>query len=346
MLIFRFLNLMAAMILTVILDLSSVRAAGQVRLELVGDARSTALTFQDWAQALDKAGIKNVRLRSATDNDKVGIDVQGTADRPLYIVTGQVVSRDELLLPGERFKRSEVKRLAQWLDDLAQKGPPDKRPKIVAFGLTAEQLDQVKKDLATPVGFSSKGFARRDAVEKIARKFSFPVQLENDFAGSLGDDKVEEELSDLSCGTALACLLRPAGYCLVPQAEDNQIKYSVVKALPNVKEIWPIGQPPEKPLPQILPGLFEFHDVNVQNVSAATALEAIGKRLKTPVLYDRAALAKHNIDPAKATVSLPSGRTNYSLALGRMLFPAGMKFEVRVDEAGTPFLWVFSVKPD
>ncbi len=151
-------------------DPAKTEADGQVQLVLVGDAKGTAMTFQDWGQALAGAGIKNVRFRSATSTDKVGIEVQGAADHPIYIVTGQVLSRDELLLPGARFKRSEVKRLAGWLDDLAQNGPPDKRPKIVAFGLTAAQFDQVKKDLAAPVGFSTAGISRRNAVERDRRK--------------------------------------------------------------------------------------------------------------------------------------------------------------------------------
>ena len=244
-----------------------------------------------------------------------------------------------------RFKRSEVKRLAQWLDDLAQNGPPDKRPKIVAFGLTAAQFEQVKKDLAVPVGFSTAGLARRDVVEKIARKLSFPLRFEDNFPQASVEDKVEDELSELSCGTALACLLRSAGYCLVPQAAGNQIKYSVFKAQLNIKEIWPVGRKPEGPPPEVLPGLFEFLNVNVQNVPAATVLDAIGKRIKTPVLYDWAALAKYKIDPAKAMVSFPRARTNYSMALEKMLFPASLEFEIRVDEAGTAFLWVTTVKP-
>ncbi|MGD0383484.1 MAG: hypothetical protein ABSA77_08195 [Thermoguttaceae bacterium] len=320
-------------------------AAGQVRLELVGDARGTALSFQDWGQTLDGAGIKNVRLRTGTETDKVGIEIQGTADRPLYIVTGRVVSGDELLLPGARFKRGEMKRLAQWLDDLAQNGPPDKRPKLVAFGLTAVQFEQVNKDLAAPVGFSTLGLSRREAVEKIARKISFAVKFANDFKDSLGDDKLEDELSGLSCGTAIACLLRQVDFCLVPQAAGNQIKYAVLKAQVDIKEFWPVGRAPESPVSEVLPGLFEFLPVNVQNVPAATVLEAVGKRLKTPVLYDRVALAKYKIDPAKAKVSFPRARTNYSMALGKMLFPAGLQFEVRRDEAGTAFLWISTVKP-
>jgi hypothetical protein len=340
-----YLILTASMVFSLSADPAKIEAAGQVRLALVSDARGAALTFQDWGQALAGAGIKNVSLRTAKESDKVGIEVEGDGNHPQYIVTGQVLSRDELQLPGVRFKRSELKRLAAWLDDLAQNGPLDKRPKIVAFGLTALQFEQVKKDLAAPVGISTAGSARRDVVEKIARKLSFPLRFEDTLPQALDGDKVEVELIDLSCGTALACLLRPAGYCLVPQLDGKQIKYSVTKAQAGIKEIWPVGRKPEGPPPEVLPGLFEFLNVNVQNIAAATVLDAVGKRIKTPVLYDRAALAKYKIDPTKALVSFPRARTNYSMALEKMLFPAGLEFEIRVDEAGKAFLWVTTVRP-
>ena len=80
-------------------------------------------------------------------------------------------------------------------------------------------------------------------------------------------------------------------------------------------------------------------------IEARECLEAIGKRVKTPVLLDRKALSKHNIDPKKASVSLPNKRTTYSLALRKLLFQAKQKFEVRYDDAGTPFLWVTTNKP-
>jgi hypothetical protein len=42
---------------------------------------------------------------------------------------------------------------------------------------------------------------------------------------------------------------------------------------------------------------------------------------------------------------MPQTRTTYSLALRKLLFQAGMKFEVRCDDADSPFLWVTAVKP-
>jgi hypothetical protein len=343
--IYRFIVSIAAILAFLSTFSPAGLAAGQVQLELVADAPGAALTFQDWSTALAQAGIRNVRLRSATESDKVGIKVIAAEEHPLYVVTGAIISRDELQVPGRRFKRSEAKQLAEWLEDLAENGPPDKRPPKAAFGLTATQLDKVRKDLAAPVGFSTKGLARRELVEKIAANIAAQVKYGDDFAHNSTDVRVEDDFADLSCGTALACLLREAGYGLVPQASGNRIGYEVHRIGPNAKESWPAGRTPEKRLPELLPSLFEFRNINVQDVSAADTLEAIAKRLEMPVVYDRLALARHNIDPATALVTFPHARTNYSLALSRMLFPVGLKFEVRADDAGKPFLWVTAVKP-
>jgi hypothetical protein len=323
---------------------ASLHAAGRVQLELVGDARGSALAFQQWLQTLAKAGVKNVRFRSARAGDEVGIDVRGTKQSPLYVVTGIVKSADELLLPAGRFKRRDAARLALWLNDLAKYGPEGGRKSRSAFGLDSEQFALVHKGMARPVGFSTRGLTRSEAVEKIGRLLLLKLQLDPKLAETLATDKVAEELSGLSCGTALAYVLRPMGLCVVPRQLDRGTVCAVVKAQPGL-EVWPVGWEPQQPRPKVLPALFEFHNVNIQGVSAATALEAIGKRLKVPVLIDHNALARHGIDPAKAIVSHPGKRTTYSIALRRVLFQARLKFEIRVDESGQPFLWISTVKP-
>jgi hypothetical protein len=319
-------------------------AAAKVQLELVGEAQQGAvMAFQEWLQVLRGAGIQNVRLRAATDGDKLGIEVRGSEQNRLYVVTGLLSGRDEILIPGGgRYRRSDAKRLAAWLDDLAERGPPDRREPPAAFGLTAKQFDEARKDLARLVGFSTRDMTRAEVVEKIGRRLRLPLVVDGPLAD--GQEKIEEELSGLSCGTALACILRPSGFLMAPRKSDGGVSYTVAKARLD-QEVWPIGWPPDKPQGEVLPALFEMRNVNVQNVPASRVMEAIGVQLQVPILLDHNALARHGVDPAKTNVSIPQQRTSYSLALRKLLFQARLKFEIRVDEAGTPFLWVSTVKP-
>ncbi|HUT14453.1 MAG TPA: hypothetical protein VMY42_28465 [Thermoguttaceae bacterium] len=324
---------------------TTVIAAGQVRLELVGDSAGSALVFQEWLQVLGRAGVKNVRIRSATGAVKVGVEVLGTESQPVYVVTGIVRSSDELLLPAGRFRQSDASRLARWLEDLAQHGPQRSGgAEQSAFGLSAAQFEQVRQDLARPVDFATRGMTRDAAVDKIAAQLLSPLQLEAGLRAMLREDTLGEELSGVSSGTALAYVLRPMGSCLVPRPMGGRVAYLVVKAQPDL-EVWPVGWEPEGPRQDVLPAAFEFYNVNIQGVSAAQALEAIGKRLDVAVLIDHNALARHGIDPSKVPVSHPAGRTTYSLVLRKILFQARLKSEIRVDEAGTPFLWVSTIKP-
>jgi hypothetical protein len=320
------------------------QAAGTVQLELVGEEQGSAMLFQEWNQALSRAGISNFRLRASKEGDKVGIESGGTADSPIYVVTGIVSSRDELTLPAGRFRRSDLGRLAQWLKDLAERGPNAGKDHKAAFGLSATQIQKFHEDLTTPVGFATQGIPRRQVVQNMAARLKLPLKLDSQTVQALGDEKVDENLAELTCGTALACVLRSAGYCLVPRATGVELSYAIVPAQTNI-EVWPVGWPPEKPAAETLPALFEFLTVNVQDFSAVKALDAIAQRMKVPALLDHAALAKHNIDPAKATVTLPRARTTHSIALRKLLFQAGMKFDLRCDEAGNPFLWITALKP-
>ena len=118
--------------------------------------------------------------------------------------------------------------LARWLDDLAEHGPPNRREAKSAFGLTAKQPERVHDDLARPVGFSTAGMTPGAVLEKIAQRLSLPVELSGDLPAN-GDDKIAEDLSGLSCGTALACMLRPAGYCLTPRQTGRGLVYAVAK---------------------------------------------------------------------------------------------------------------------
>ena len=145
-----------------------------MHLELLGDNRGTPLIFQEWSQALGRAGIQNVRIKSVAEPGNPAINIQGTEARPVYIVTGIILSRNEISLPGRKFRRSEAKQLAAWMKDLAENGPVSMRPKRGAFGLTAGESENVKTEIAKPVGFDTLGMARAQAIEKIAALLNPP----------------------------------------------------------------------------------------------------------------------------------------------------------------------------
>jgi hypothetical protein len=333
-----------------------VCAAGTVQLSLVGDSQGSALSFQEWSQALAKAGIRNVRIRSGTEDDKPGIVTEGAADSRIYVVTGLITSRDELILPGARFRRGDMAKLAVWLKDLAENGPVAGRAVKSPAGLTGDDFKRVRKDLATTVEFSTVGMTRQAAIDKIAALLKTPLQADVDAARELADEKIEDELSGLSAGTALACLLRPAGFSLAPRMAAGQLVYAVVRSEgrppeSNIDKVslatlraWPIGWTTDKSDQEAVPELYKRRNVNVQNVPVAKVLEAISKQTRTPVLLDRKALAKYNINPAKVSVSFPSKPTYYISALRRMLPQAKLRAEVRYDDAATPFLWVTTSK--
>jgi hypothetical protein len=159
-----------------------------------------------------------------------------------------------------------------------------------------------------------------------------------------GDTLVADQLQGLSAGTVIVAVLRPLGLVLVPRKEaDGTIKLWITDVR-NARESWPVGWPPETKPIETAPKLFNNLNVEIDDTPLSQALEAIGGRIEMPILYDHNSLARHRIDPAEAKVSLPAERTYYQRIINRMLNQVQLTSELRVDEAGTPFLWISTLR--
>ena len=321
-------------------------ACGQARtrLEIFAEDAVPATTQHQWAQMLATAGIDDVRISGKSPLSKVGIETAGSRDSQVYVVTATLNSAGELILPGARFRPNEARAVARWLRELAEKGPPEKREKESDAGLTEKQAELLHAALSPSVGPSTRGASRGDVFRKIAEKLAIPLAIPSDLLGKLEGDKVAEELSGLSSGTALACVLRAVGLCLVPKAGQSGPELTVVALEPGLKT-WPVGWPPRKPSPKVLPALSDEFNANIQGVSVPTVLEAVSKRLGAPVFSDHYALARHGIDPEKALVNVPQSRTTHDRLLRKVLLQAQLRMELRLDEADHPFVWVTTIKP-
>lgn len=319
-------------------------AGGRVQLELVADEQMPITGQQEWLARLSKAGIEGFRIRAGSPSDQPRIDVGGTQDAPIYSVVGVLTANDELVLPGARFRPGQISGLADWLRDLAEHGPPGRRPATTVFGLTERDFALLQADMAPAVGFDTRGMSRADVIRLLAKQMSTPLAADPKLAEPLGSDKVMENLAGLSRGTALAYVVRSHGLCLVPRPSGGRIGVAIVEAKPEM-QIWPIGWEPKKPEKDVKPEMFEFLDVNVTGVSVTQVLDAVSQRLRMPILLDHNALARHGLEPEKVFVDLSQPRITYSMMLRRALSKAMLKSELRVDEADQPFLWVTSIKP-
>ena len=65
--------------------------------------------------------------------------------------------------------------------------------------------------------------------------------------------------------------------------------------------------------------------------------------MKAPLLLDHNAVARLNVD-LNAKVNLPKSNTFYARAFERLLSQLKLKYELRVDEASKPFLWVTTIR--
>jgi len=334
------------LVLTWLTSAGPALAEGRTQLELFADPRAPVTSQQEWLRQLAGAGVTGLRIRVGQPSDKVGIEVRGTESSPVYLVFGMITPGNELVLPGGKYRASEASQIARWLKDLALKGPGGGKPEPKApFGLSPDEFAGIHKDLEQPVAFSTKGMDRAAALRKLGGQLAFALRIGTGLLETSHDDKISEELSVLSAGTALACMLRPAGFCLVPRpTRDGKPEYVVTPSEPGA-EVWPVGWKPQKSTPQVLPGLYESFNANIQDYPLAKVLDALGPRLKAPIFLDHNALARHAVEPDKVKVSAPQSRVTYNQLLRKILSQSGLKSEVRIDESGRPFLWVTTVKP-
>lgn len=316
----------------------------RIRLEIAVDPRLPPMTLHEWAKALTVAGIEGIRVRTAYPDDAAKVEQIASEPLPTYHVLAIVNAQNELVVSGARFSIREIERFVQWLDELRRQGPPQSRPKQVAFGLNIVQFQQVRQDMSRPVESSTKGQPRDEVIEKLGASLANPIVFEPDARKRLGNTPFDEELRGLATGTALAYLLRYDGLALVPQASISGVTYQITIGHAKLAA-WPVGWPTEDSEAAAVPKLLESLSVNIQGVSVKEVLQSVSERLSLPYLIDHPALVRLGIELDKATVNIPQTKTTYSQIIKRSLFQGRLKGEVRRDDTGKPFLWITTLKP-
>src|SRR5262249_1411987 len=120
---------------------------------------------------------------------------------------------------------------------------------------------------------------------------------------------------------------------------DGTVELSVTAA-DEAGGVWPVGWPPVKSPSETTPTLFDFKFIDLDEEPLDGVLEAASGVIGIPILIDRPALQSRGIERAEVKISHPRKRTTWITALKSFTYKAKAKFEVLIDEAGRPFLWV------
>jgi hypothetical protein len=330
-------------------------AAPAIELELVTERGVQITAPQEWTQLLAGIGIEHVRIRGIQPGDEPKIDTTGTKREASYHVIGVLTSHNQLRLPGGTFSRSDRGRLKDYFAHLASNGADAVAAPRLRFGLTEKELTTVLADLAQPVEFETKGQAPRAVLDKLQTKLSLKYSLDANASDALqSGPAMQDELRGLSAGTLAAITLRsanlvfrpeesrgrPVAYRVVPLSRDALAKSTLGHT--NAKDIqyWPIGWEPDRSPGATAPSLMESLNAEVAGYTMAEAIDAIRPRVKAPILFDRAALKARDIDLTKIQVKLARAKTSYKRLIDRIVSQARLGSDIRVDEAGTPFVWI------
>ena len=318
-------------------------AEPRIELEVILESGFIPTDAAKWSKMLDAAGFSSVRLRSGKNSESPTVETR-SGSVASYRVVGVLNANNQLTLPQGRFGLSDRARIEEWLRKLRDNGEEGITVKPTAFGLLPRELVAVHESLAVPVKGSTLGKQPRDVAKQIAAGLT--LKFTTDGAGQqalAAEEPIAEELEGLSSGTALAAILRPLGLVMAPEKSGKELRLRI-STMQAAKEHWPVGWPPKGNPRETLPELFKTLNVEIDQTPVGEVVTAVAGRLKSPVLLDHNSLAAAQIDPATAKVGLPQTKTYYDRVLDRLLFQARLKYDLRVDEAGKPFLWITTLR--
>jgi hypothetical protein len=341
---FRGVLLMTAGVFLVPACLDRAAAQPPVSLELVTEQGFPIDGHQRWMEFLQDIGFSTLRIRGARPDDEPRIENRGTPAAPRYMVTGVLVKGNVMRLPGAAFRIGQRKQLEEWLRRLQVGGDEAVLGETGPFGLLQRQWTTLRETLSRKVTWETKDRPVSEVVEEFAA--NLPIALEVDSSAQRvlsGRAVVAESWRGISCGTALAGIVRPVGLVVVPAGQGTPTVSLLITPSTSAGETWPVGTSAQPPFDRLAPALFRYIQVEIHDRPLSEPIRAIQERVEIPFFFDHFQLARHQVD-LETKVNFKPRKTFYKKIVDDLLFQARLRNELRLDETGEPFLWITTIK--
>jgi hypothetical protein len=323
-----------------------VSCAATVTVEVANQGGSQATAPQKWLQLFADAGVTSVRVRGANPGDKPELIELGTPERPMHKLVALLTRDGKLAVPGATFTERDGRRLAEYIERLRADGAAATTAERGRFGLTRKEFELVYDELSKPLGEvdPEQSLLRLVNAQRGEAPWSIDAEARAPLtAATAGADAAK--LARLARGTALAALVGAEGLAIVPEKATGKPLHLRIATAHGLRESWPVGHQPQEAPGAVAPVLFQSIDIEVADYTVAEALEAVAPRLvhrgePIAIVWDRFALRREGIDPAKVEARIAPGRMTYKRIIDRLASQARLAAKLRIDEKGKPFLWL------
>ena len=298
-----------------------------------------------WIEMFGRAGVRDVRVRRGRGGERAAIESSRVGGRTRYRIVGIVTRTDEVALPGQVFRSRQVKELKAWLDRIRTRGPKAAGGQPEAFGLTSGELAELFEAVEEPLSGATKGTSLSEVIRAARQRSGLSIDVASSAERLLHEaDPCLDELSGISVGTALAAALRPAGLAVVPKVLGPGKYRLVILPARGIKERWPVGWPLIQTPGETARRFMKLATVEIIDQPLPVVLHALERPTGVRFLVDHNGLALRGEEPAAVKINIPERRSTYKSVLDRGLRDAGLRGELRIDEAGRPIYWIFPVK--
>lgn len=346
------MNLRKALIAAAACLATSATSAAGPSVEIANQAGPHGTAPREWLQRLAKAGAGPTRLVASGRDAQPRMENLGELPdgSPIVKLFGVLTRRGELLLPGptgpQTFRAGDTVKLAEYFTRLDGDGAEAVTEQRGKFGLTRAEFVDLFTRLQTPLDAYDAAPTLSRLIQDASRATRVTIAIDPAAERAVAtESEAADEVAGLASGAALAAALRAEGLALAVERPIGGVAQLRVVPAKDAQEPWPIGYEPEVPIARAAPILVEQLTVEVEGYNLAEAIDAVRPRLEWKgaplvVAYDRFALRAAAIDPAAIDVSFPRRKTHYKRLLDTLASQARLGVMVRVDEAGTPFLWI------
>lgn len=311
--------------------------------------KSRVVQWTELLRAVGFSGVSEVAgaprpLGKEKEGDPADLAVQ-KAGAGRVLVQASIGPGGNLAIGSDVYRTSDRGRLEALVKKLQKEGVPGPDPGAPMWGLGKSNLDLLQAAFKPKAEFDLTDAPLGKFLDDIVSRTKLAISRTTEVDKIAGSVRLSGSTNRLSLGAATSFVLGQKGLAIEPrQSADGKLSLLVLK-LDESRRPWPVGLEPEQFPGTIAPRIVAMTGYATSDTPLADVLAAFDRQLDMDVLLDAAGLKRNNLDAGSLRSTIQIANKTWSSAMRQTLGAMGLKFDLRLDEANRPFIWVTVGEP-